>query len=862
MSPPDEVPLFDPARDVDEEIRYHLDRRTEELVADGVDPAEARARAIAEFGDVEATAAYCAREDRAAARVGLGTHVRALTDDLRGVVRQLVRRPGAVGVPILVLAAGIALNALVFSVVRSVLLKPLPFRDAERTVVLHEVGDDGEAQQVAYPVLRAWAAGSSSLERLAGWLQGEVALVPDGPPVHVASALVTEGFFGLIDDPFLVGRGFDAVHHDENGPPAVVLAESLWRRAYAADPDLVGRSIELSGEAHAVVGVVRDAGRMPDAAEVWLPLERAAPQLVPVAGAKIITAVAVLTPSASRAGLLEELRGVAATVPGGAPDVRAVPVTDQLLGDVARPLWLLQGAVLLVLLAACANAAGLLLTRAVRRRGEMAVRVSLGAGSGRVGRALVLEGVAIGALAGLLGVAAAAGALRPALELVPADLPRQATVTLDPGVVLAALALALLTGAATSLAPALGAVRAAPADALRRLSARSGGGRGTRRLLEGLVVGQVAMATLLTAGAALLVRSFVATVGEDPGFVGDRVTAVDIGLPESRYPNPDTRLAFAHTLLERAAGLPGAEAVAIGRNLPVSGSSMTSPLEVEGRGMTDAVQVAAVSAGYFDVMGIPIVEGAGFGDSDREDGAPTLIVDRALTAGGVELGVGGRARSFFGGGLRDVVGVAGAVRHRSLRAAPSPVAYEPFFQRGGADGFTLLVRSSAPAGEVASAVRALMRGLDPSLPTDRVGTMEARLRASVAEPRFYTVGLTAFGLLAVLLSLAGCQAGLAHRVAAQRRELGLRMALGASAPGVRGQIVRRGVALTAIGALAGVALAVPGTRVLESQLYGVTATDPLTYAGVLALLLVAAVITADVPARRAARLDPATVLRD
>ncbi len=278
---------------------------------------------------------------------------------------------------------------------------------------------------------------------------------------------------------------------------------------------------------------------------------------------------------------------------------------------------------------------------------------------------------------------------------------------------------------------------------------------------------------------------------------------------------------------------------------------------------TSAVQVALVATGYFAVLHIPVIRGQVFGDDDREGGPPVMVVDpNVRTADGERVGVGSHAHSFFGNDpFREVVGVVGGVRHDGLRSAPPATAYEPFFQKGGASGFTFLVRSSAPAAVVAGAVRGLVRDLDPQLPAE-VGTMGSRISRSVAEPRFYTLVLSLFGGLAVLLALAGCEAGLAHRVAARRREIGLRMALGASARSVSSMVLRRGLALTLAGAALGLVAALPASRLLKSQLYRVSADDPVTYVALLILLIAAAALASYVPARRASAMDPAEVLRD
>jgi predicted permease len=436
---------------------------------------------------------------------------------------------------------------------------------------------------------------------------------------------------------------------------------------------------------------------------------------------------------------------------------------------------------------------------------------------------------------------------------------------MDPWVAVLALTLAVLTGVATALVPALFGAKTPPGEALRESTQGAGTPPWVRGTLEGFVVAQIALAVVLTAGAGLLVRSFIATVQEDPGFDPSGITLLDLSLPEYRYPDGPARTAFARELLDRAVDLPGAQAVALGRNLPISGSNMTSPLLVEGSaGPTGAVQVATVTEGYFDVLGVPILEGRGFTGQDRADGPPVLSVDLGVrTADGRSVSVGDRAHSFFGKQeFREVTGVVGQVRHGGLRSDPVPVVYEPFFQRGGAAGFTLLVRSGAPAGVVAAEARRLVNLLDSELAADQVTTMDARIGLSLAQPRFYTLVLSLFGLLAVVLSLAGCQAGLAHRVAARRRELAVRVALGASRSSVRSMVLRRGLFLTGSGMALGLLAAIPGVRLLGSQLYGVTAADPMTFGFLLLLFLGAGALASDLPARRASRIDPAGVLRD
>mgnify|MGYP001087406342 CR=1 FL=1 len=853
-------------QEVEEEIEFHLRMRAEELEGKGLAPDEARTQAEAEFGDVEGTRRYCRSEDsrRRGKTRSLG-FVLSIRDELTLALRSLGRRPGAVLAPVAILTVAIALNALVLSVVRGVLLTPLPFQDPDRVVVVREMAEDGNLSSAAYLVLDAWKREARLVEAMGSYLENSFPMQTELGPLSAEGAAVTEGFFSLLADPVLRGRAFLPLEHRVGGTPVGMISEGLWKRAFGADPSILGRRIQVEGREVEVVGVVRNEVVFPEGTEIWLPVEQASPGLLEVAGAKIFRTLARLRPGVTRMAVEEEMAAISATVELGSPLAQAVPLEERLLGDVRTPLLLLQGAVLLVLLAAAVNAGGLLLARGVRRRSEVALRASLGAGTSRVAFGLLLEGLILGAVAGAAGILVAVAALNPSLALVPGDLPRVSHIALDPWVMVMAMALACGTGLLTALFSALAGARTSPARLLRESTQGAGSSPWLQRVLEGLVVVQVALAVVLTAGAGLLVRSFISTIQEDPGFRAADVTVVPIALPDFRYPDEGSRMAFARELLDRARMLPGVEAAALGRNSPISGSSMTSPLMVDGfAGITEAVQVAAVTEEYFDVMRIPILEGSGFHGADQADGPPILMVDPGVQdPDGGSVGPGTRAHSFFGDQVfREVRGVVGAVRHNGLRIDPVPVVYEPFFQKGGYPAFDLMARSTAPVGVMAREMRALVQTMDPTLPVDEVTTLSARIRRSVAEPRFYTVVLSFFGVLAVLLALAGCQAGLAHRVAARRRELGIRMALGATVPSVRTMVLRRGLLLTAVGIALGMIAAIPGTRLLESQLYGVSANDPLTYGGLLVLLLLAAALASDLPARRAATTDPANVLRE
>ncbi|MBW3535965.1 MAG: ABC transporter permease, partial [Gemmatimonadetes bacterium] len=592
------------------------------------------------------------------------------------------------------------------------------------------------------------------------------------------------------------------------------------------------------------------------------------PDLTEVWGARILSALGRTTQASPEA--TAELEAELGTLASDIPDMarwraEAVPLEESLLRDVRRPLTILQGAVALVLVIACANVGILLSVRGMRRRGDAAVRKALGASRARLAAMGLVESVGLSALAGALGLGAAALALEPALQAVPAGFPRASEVDLHPGVALFALVMALGTGLLAGAAPAAQAWGAPVAPTLNEAGSGRTPSRGARRIRATAVAGQVALSVVLLAAAGVLTRSFLTVLAQDPGFRPDGIVTFDLSLNGAPYEEPSAQLSFVESLLGRLEALASADVAAVARNLPVSGSTMTSPVDIEGRGATpEPAQIAWVSPGYFRLMGVPVLDGRAFGAEDGPEGRPVAMVDEAFARRFLpgEAAVGVRARSYFGGSPpREVIGVAGAVRHGGLTEAPPPVFYEPFLQAPSGQ-LTLLVRSTAPTGAVVADVRAVLRGLDPALPVRAVATMDERIGRSVATHRFYASVMAGFAALSLLLTMVGSYSVLSHSVAERRREIGIRMALGAPAGAVRGEVIRQALGVTLLGLVVGTSGALLATRALRGLLFGVGPADPLVLASLPVLLAAAALAAAWLPARRATAVDPAGTLRD
>ena len=825
--------------------------------------------------------------------------------DLRFALRQLRRSPGYTAAAVLTLALGIGANTAIFSVVDTALLRPLPFSQASRLVLLWESRPQSGFPQLplSYPTFADVREQARSFEGLAAWTsQPETTfnLTLGDEPQPVQYALATTNFFDVLGVTPTLGRAFGPAETQPGAAPAVVLSHALWTRL-GGDPALVGRTLRLGGRAHEVIGVLPRGFRFvsaPREAELWLAIEQ---QPDPTQArrfaraARSLGAVARLRDGVSVESARAEITGLAARFAAADPGfyrdwaMTVVPFHDQVVAGVRRTLLVLLGAVSCVLLIACANVAGLAIARGQGRRAELAVRAALGASRARVARQLLTESALVGVLGGALGLLVAfwgldllaALSFRVRGVFVPYALDLGAA-RLDLRVLLFTLAVSVGTGLLFGILPALSASRA---DARAGLAgagrgAAAGNGHRARRLLT---VAELALSVVLLVGASLMVESFRRLQQVDAGFRPEGVVAADVRLPRFRYGERERVAAFYGALLDRLRMDRGVDAAAAVSALPLSGTESATGVLVEGRPPASpaerpSVHHRAATPGYFSALGIAVKRGRGFTDHDGAAAPKVAVVNETLARRlwpgedpiGKRLALDLEAMRFFGdrppqidlaAGLREVVGVVADVRHSRLDAQAAPELYVPFAQRPSPD-MTLVLRGSAAPAALAAAARAAVRALDAEQPLANVTTLGALVQAALAPSRFRLRLLGAFAVLAFVLAAVGLYALVAHSVARRTPEIGLRIALGAERRDVLVMVMREAAALAGLGLALGGAAALALARGLRASLFGVSPAHPAAYAAAALALGAMAALASYLPARRAARVDPATALRN
>ncbi|HEX2190404.1 MAG TPA: ABC transporter permease [Longimicrobiaceae bacterium] len=877
----------DPAADVRDELDFHLAMRVDDLVRAGLPEAEARERARREFGDV-------AEIRREMERIGLRGRRRrsrtrgweSLRQDLRLAVRTLRGSPGFTAVAALTLAAGIGAGTAMFSVVDGVLLRDLPLPEPERVAVLwtEAPARDSDHLPVTYRELTDFGGRTRAFRSVAGVAYhgaGEFVLRDAGRPFTVSGTWVTGGFFPVLGVAPLHGRTLLPSDDAPGAARAMVIGHALWRRRFGGDPAAVGRTLEWNGKRFTVVGVLPPGFDYPRGAEFWIPVlpdfpgtleEGAEPSEV-----MVFDLVGRLRPGAT---VLDAREDYAAFLRAGDPQrppalrgTRPVvtPLPELVAGDARATIWTVAAAVGLLLLVACVNVANLLLVRGSARAQELAVRAALGAGRGRLVRQLLTESGVLALLGGVLGVAFAWAAVRALVALAPPELPRREMIGVDARVLAFALAATAAAALLAGLFPALLAARGDPGGWLRGGRRTGSAGPGVQALRHGLVVGQVGLAILVVAGAGLLVRSLATLQGVEMGFDTERLLVVQTALPPELLPERAQQVALQEAMVERVAALPGVAAAASLPSRPFSGRGGWSAMysgegQAPGEQSTNPwVSFEVVGPGYFRTLEVPLRRGRVFDERDREDAPRVAVVSEAVarhTWPG-EDPVGRRIKlgpHDAPGEWHTVVGVVGETRYREL-TEPQPSLYLPVRQFPGPVPMSLAVRTRADPAGVLPQLRRALREVHPELAVVGGGPMRELLAAPLARPRFGTLLLGAFAAVTLLLAAVGIYGVMAAAVRQRTREIGIRLALGATAGEVRGAVLRQGMRLALLGCAVGIAGALLGTRALRSLLYGVSPTDPATFAAVAGLILASAALACWLPARRAARVDPVNALR-
>jgi len=821
----------------------------------------------------------------------------SLWQDIRYGLRMLAKNPGFTAIAVLTLALGIGANTAIFSVVNAVLLRPLPFTHASRIVTIGESlpGFSGTMPMSA-PDYRALSEQQSSFETLAIYGNRHFDLTGEARPERIEGARISSSLFPLLGVAPGIGRAFS---NDEEsaGHNLVILSDGLWKRHFRSDPNIVGRTVALDRIPYTVVGVMPAGFQFPlkgqqwnsEPAELWVPMAFTAAELKGWGnmynhsvlarlkpGVTLAQAQADATSTMSRIEKLYPTQFVA-YLNGRHVGAPLTFLNTAITGDVRAPLLVLLVAVGVVLLIACANVANLLLARAVRRQREVAVRVALGAGRWRLIRQLLSESLLLGIGSGLAALAVGYWGIGALKYLAPEGLPRINEVSMDGRVLVFAMVLAVATSILFGIIPALQAAHVDPQQSLKEGGGGRGAGatRGHRRLQSALIVSQMALAIMLLIGAGLLVRSFARLLHQDPGFRQERVLAMTVPVPLSAYPQAPQIRAFFEELLSRASSLPGASVVGLSTDLPLDAQERDAA-EVEGRdpnaGALPNLAQSWIMGDYFGAMGITLKRGRMFTPEERL-GKPDVVIvsETAARLFWPNQDPIGKRLKFMGPRWRTVIGIASDVKETSMQADAAPHTYTPYLQEpddvltstngGEMRTLHLAVRSPSDPSAISIPLRDAVASLDPQIAVADVKTMESTVHESLAPQRFNLLLLGLFAVLAVFLAAVGVYGVLSYSVTQRTREIGVKIALGAQQSNLLGDILRDGMSLTLVGAIIGVLGAFLLTRLMASLLYGVTARDPLTFAGVVTLMTLVSLAACYIPARRATRIDPLVALR-
>ncbi|HEV2196206.1 MAG TPA: ABC transporter permease [Candidatus Acidoferrum sp.] len=859
-------------RDLDAELRSHVEMAVEQNLRQGMSPEQARRDALLNFGGLEQTKQIY-RERR-----GLPL-LDTLFQDLRFAFRMLRKSPGFTAVAVLTLALGIGTNTAIFSLVNGILLVPLPYPRSEQLVSITGTYPKGGVVDMRDQM--------RTMDVAAYYEGHEFNLTGQGEPLRLTGTVVSAEFFSVLGARPELGRTFLPGEDIPGQDSYVILNHALWQQRFASDPTIIGRSIQLEGISRQVIGVMPPDFRFPSSkTQIWIPLRNDPRNTILYWADDYMPVIGRLHPRVTLEQARTEVRmfqsRVGALFPWTMPkdwnaDVSVLPLRSGMVADVRLRLLMLLGAVTLVVLIACANVANLTLARSATREKEIAVRTALGAGRRRILTQLLTESVVLASLGGLLGLVLATKGFSLLKTALPADTPRLTDAHIDWRVLVFTGGLAILTGLLSGLAPALQSSRTAATETLR-----SGGRAGTlplsRRLRSGLVVAEIAFAVLLVTAAGLLIRSFWALSHVNPGFRSEHIFTARISPNQSFCNNPERCLTFYRTLLEQVRTSPGVDSAALVNTLPLGGRVAKRSLEVEnhtpspGQDLVPLFWLHVVTPGYFRVMGIPILSGRTFTDADAS-GEPVAIIpaETARRFWPNQSAVGKHIHLVDDKSWRTIIGVTGDVRAYDLQQdIPSwmkGVAYVPYNssatledRRMPAD-LTIVMRTTVDSSQMGAMLREAVAGANPEAAVSDTKTMSAVLSGAVATPRSTALLFIVFAALALTLGSIGIYGVLSFLVANRTREIGIRMALGAQRREVLWSVLKEGGQTAFLGIALGIASALAFMRVLSSELYGVSAADPLTFVAVAIIVALVAFFACFIPASRAMRVDPMVALR-
>jgi len=801
--------------------------------------------------------------------------MQALWQDLRYGARMLLRKPDFTLIAVLMLALGISGNTAIFSVVNAVLLRPLPLKDPERLMLVLETKLPQFPESTASPGnFLNWKAQNTVFEQLVATNNSSFNLVGTGDPERLRGMFVSDGFFTLLGATPQLGRDFLPEEDRAGRNFVVMLSHGLWQRRFGGDPNIVNQAITLNGQSYTVIGVMpasfRYGGRNLD---LWTPMAFTAQQ-AQNHGGHFLSVVGRLKSGVTVEQARTEMTAIAGRLATQYPNanagwgVKLGPMLEFAVRGIKPALLVLLGAVAFVLLIACANVANLLLARAAGRQKEIAIRTAMGAGRWRIVRQLLTESLLLSLVGGAIGLLLAQWGMDLLLKLAPQNLPRMSGVSLDGRALGFTAAITLLTGVIFGLVPALQASKPNLNEVMKDAGRGSTEG-GQRQFIRGaLVVLEVASALVLLVGAGLMIKSFWRLQKVDPGFNPDNALMASIALPRRKFPEADQQAAFYKQLIENVSTLPGVQAVGASNDIPLSGSNTIFGFEIQGRpqqpaGAGQSTNYFAVSADYFKAMGIPLLRGRVFTEQDTKNTTRVAVINETM------------AKRFFPGEdpigqrihitngpttYREIVGIVGDVKQSGLDQDTPLQTYEPYTQQPFTN-MSLVTRASGDPTGLSAAIRNQVLQIDKEQPVFSIATLDRLVSTSIAQQKFSMLLLGVFAAVAMVLAAVGIYGVLSYAVTQRTHEIGIRMALGAGRAAVLRLVVGHGMTLTLIGIAAGLAAAFLLTRLMSTLLFGVSATDPLTFSLIALLLLTIALLACWIPARRATKVDPMIALR-
>jgi putative ABC transport system permease protein len=869
-------------RDLEDELQFHLEMRALRNRETGLSAEEAMDAARRRFGNP----VWWKESIRDMWSLGL---LESVLQDLRYASRSLLKTPGFAAAAILVLALGIGSATGIFSLLNAAILRSLPFPSPERLVLLwgNVQRQKIERRGNSYPDYLDWKAQSNSFEGMAAYSGDSFNLTSVAEPERLAGEWVSAGYFDLLGVAPIAGRAIaPADDVSGNSNTVVLIGEGLWRRRFGSDPAILGKHLQMNGRLFTVIGILPAGFRgLSDGAEVWAPFAASASAAdLAERGSRGFPAVAKLKRGVQVRQAQAELDAISKRLEQAYPETNAkrgvevASLTDELVGQLRTPLYVLLGAVGFVLLIACANVANLLLARSEARRQEITIRMALGAGRGRIFRQLVTESMLLSLIGSALGLLLAVWSVQLLSKASPITLPTFVKPTPDWTVAAFATAVSILVGVFVGFMPAYQAGRQDLYEALKESGARAGDSLARRRFREALVITEVALALTLLVGAGLLMRSFQRLSAVHPGFDPNDVLTLTAALPRSAPPQSPTvamadpsAVVTGRQLLERLRALPAVVSASVASDIPLGAGSSAIFYSAEGQSITDAqtrprAYVHRITPEFFATVGAQMLNGRSFSETETEGRANVVVVTDNLTKRfwqgqdpiGKRIKAGDSASK---NPWWTIIGVVREMKYRGLPENPTadPDVFLPFSDRQRE--VAILIRSSQDPSGLAAAARAAAREVDPSITIYEIATMSDRVGRAIERARFAGWMMTIFAGLALTLASVGLYGVMAYTVRRQTREIGVRIALGASAGDVVGMVIRKGMALVSVGMGVGLAAALALTRLLHTLLFEVSAVDPFTYLGVAAALGVVALIACHAPARRAARIDPVTALR-